>query len=116
MTFRDFFQSATGNRPSGDIVLASIPQAHAQFKLRPALVLCLLPPFADFLFCGMSTQLRHSCYPELSQLTSQLWKRAAAGWEFAKRWFLEWLYSKPCFAEPGIQLQVLEALAQRVMD
>ena len=44
---------------AGDIVLARIPQADAQFKLRPALVLCLLPPFADFLVCGVSTQLRH---------------------------------------------------------
>ena len=44
---------------AGDLVLASIPQADAQFKLRPALVLCLLPPFRDFLVCGVSTQLRH---------------------------------------------------------
>src|SRR6266581_2622566 len=44
---------------AGDIVLARIPQADNQFKLRPALVLCLLPPFADFLVCGVSTQLRH---------------------------------------------------------
>jgi mRNA interferase MazF len=44
---------------AGDIVLARIPQADVQFKLRPALILCLLPPFSDFLVCGVSTQLRH---------------------------------------------------------
>jgi hypothetical protein len=43
---------------AGDVVLARIPQADAQFKLRPALVLCWLPPFADFLVYGVSTQLR----------------------------------------------------------
>ncbi|MCP5539572.1 MAG: type II toxin-antitoxin system PemK/MazF family toxin [Akkermansiaceae bacterium] len=43
----------------GDIVLAALPQADRSLKLRPALVLCSLPPFGDFLLCGVSTQTRH---------------------------------------------------------
>ena len=44
---------------AGDLVLARLPQADAQSRLRPALVLCVLPPFADFLVCGVRSQLRH---------------------------------------------------------
>lgn len=44
---------------AGDIVLARLPQAEKQPKLRPALVLCSLPPYADRLVCGISTQLQH---------------------------------------------------------
>lgn len=43
----------------GDVVLASLPQADGQVKLRPALVLRQVPPFGDFLLCGISSQLRH---------------------------------------------------------
>lgn len=44
----------------GDIVLASLPQADGQIKMRPALVLRQVPPFNDFLLCGISSQLRHA--------------------------------------------------------
>ena len=43
----------------GDIVLAALPQADGRRKLRPALLLCRLPGFADWLACGISTQLQH---------------------------------------------------------
>ncbi|MGB3780432.1 MAG: type II toxin-antitoxin system PemK/MazF family toxin [Tunicatimonas sp.] len=44
----------------GDIILASLPQANGQVKLRPVLVLRQVPPFRDFLLCGISSQLRHA--------------------------------------------------------
>jgi mRNA interferase MazF len=40
-----------------DIVLARIQQADGALKTRPSLVLDLVPPFGDFLLCGISTQL-----------------------------------------------------------
>lgn len=43
----------------GDVVLAQLRQADGVMKTRPALVLGEMPPFADFLVCGVSTQLRH---------------------------------------------------------
>ncbi len=43
----------------GDVVLAELPQVDGIAKMRPALVLGLLPPFDDCLVCGISTQLRH---------------------------------------------------------
>jgi mRNA interferase MazF len=44
----------------GDVVLIQLPQtAGGPVKLRPALVLSLLPgPFQNVLICGISTQLR----------------------------------------------------------
>lgn len=41
----------------GDVVLTPLPQADGITKSRPALLLRELPPFGDFLVCGISTQL-----------------------------------------------------------
>jgi mRNA interferase MazF len=42
----------------GDIALAPLPQADGQIKNRPIILLRRLPPFGDFLACGVSTQLQ----------------------------------------------------------
>jgi len=42
----------------GDVVLTPLPQADGSIKNRPALLLRELPPFGDFLVCGISTQMR----------------------------------------------------------
>ena len=42
----------------GDIALAPLPQANGQLKNRPVVLLHQLPPFGDFLVCGISTQLQ----------------------------------------------------------
>jgi mRNA interferase MazF len=42
----------------GDIALAPLPQADGQSKNRPVVLLRRLPPFGDFLVCGVSTQLQ----------------------------------------------------------
>jgi mRNA interferase MazF len=41
----------------GDIALAPLPQANGQIKNRPVVLLRRLPPFGDFLVCGISTQV-----------------------------------------------------------
>ncbi|MGA7730324.1 MAG: type II toxin-antitoxin system PemK/MazF family toxin [Chloroflexia bacterium] len=41
----------------GDVILAQIPQADRQAKIRPAIILRELPFYRDFLVCGLSTQL-----------------------------------------------------------
>lgn len=43
----------------GDVVLTPFPQADGKTKNRPAIVLRIMPPFDDFLVCGVSRQLRH---------------------------------------------------------
>ena len=40
-----------------DIGLAPLPQVDGQIKHRPVVLLCRMPPFGDFLVCGVSTQL-----------------------------------------------------------
>ena len=41
----------------GDVVLTPLPQADQVIKNRPAVALCQMPPFGDWLVCGISTQL-----------------------------------------------------------
>ena len=52
-----------------DIVLTPLPQADGIVKNRPALLLRQLPPFGDFLACGISTQL-HQAVPEFDDVIS----------------------------------------------
>jgi mRNA interferase MazF len=42
----------------GDVVLTPLPQTDGVIKNRPAVALCQMPPFGDWLVCGISTQLR----------------------------------------------------------
>ena len=44
----------------GDILLAPLLQGDGTFKDRPALFLKRMPPFQDFLVCGISTQLQQA--------------------------------------------------------
>ncbi len=41
----------------GDVALTSLPQADGRTKPRPAILLRRVPPFGDWLICGVSTQL-----------------------------------------------------------
>lgn len=43
---------------SGHIVLVPLLQSDRTFKRRPALLLKQMPPFNDWLLCGISTQLQ----------------------------------------------------------
>ena len=43
----------------GDVVVAPLPQARGPVKNRPAIVLRAMPPYGDFLLCGVSSQVRH---------------------------------------------------------
>lgn len=43
---------------SGDIVLIPLPQSDGAIKRRPALLLKQMPPFNDWLLCGISSQLQ----------------------------------------------------------
>lgn len=40
-----------------DVILTPLPQADGTIKNRPAIILRELPPYGDFLVCGVSTQL-----------------------------------------------------------
>ena len=53
-----------------EIVLTPILQADGQIKNRPALILRVMPPFKDFLVCGISTQL-HQKVEDFDEILSQ---------------------------------------------
>ena len=42
----------------GDVVLMPLPLADGTIKNRPAIILRVMPPFGDFLVCGVSRQVR----------------------------------------------------------
>ena len=42
---------------AGDIALGPLPQADGQTKNRPIVLLHRMPPYGDFLVCGVSSQL-----------------------------------------------------------
>ena len=50
----------------GDVLLASLPQRDGSPKDRPVLFLKRMPPFQDFLVCGVSTQL-HQEVPDFDE-------------------------------------------------
>ena len=41
----------------GDVILTPVPQANGKLKERPAIILREMPPYGDFLVCGISTKL-----------------------------------------------------------
>jgi mRNA interferase MazF len=51
---------------AGDLLIASLRQVDGTIKDRPVLLLRRMPPFQDFLVCGISTQLQQSA-PELDE-------------------------------------------------
>jgi mRNA interferase MazF len=44
----------------GDVILAPVPQADGAIKTRPAIILREIPPYKDFLVCGVSSQLNQT--------------------------------------------------------
>ena len=44
----------------GDVLLTTMPQADGPQKSRPVLLLCTVPPYDDFLVCGITTQLMNA--------------------------------------------------------
>ena len=53
----------------GDVVLTPFRQADGKTRNRPAIALRRMPPFADFLVCGVSRQLRHRV-PDFDEIIS----------------------------------------------
>jgi len=54
----------------GDVILIPLPQADGRQKPRPAILLRAVPPFGDWLVCGVSTQL-HQQVPGLDEVISR---------------------------------------------
>lgn len=52
-----------------DVLLASLPQGDGTPKDRPVLFLKRMPPFQDFLVCGISTQVQQAV-PDLDETIS----------------------------------------------
>lgn len=53
----------------GDVLITPLQQADGTVKDRPVVLLRRMPPFDDFLVCGVTTQLQQSA-PALDELIS----------------------------------------------
>lgn len=53
----------------GDVLLATLVQGDGTLKDRPTLFLKRMPPFQDFLVCGISTQVQQAV-PDLDETIS----------------------------------------------
>jgi len=54
----------------GDVILTPLPQTDGTVKNRPALLLRELPPFGDFLVCGISSQV-HQAVPRFDEILAK---------------------------------------------
>ena len=54
-----------------DVLLAPLPQSDGRIKNRPVVFLRRMPPFQDFLVCGVSTQLRQAV-PDFDEIISDV--------------------------------------------
>jgi hypothetical protein len=66
-----------------DVVLTPLPQADGTIKNRPVILLRELPPYRDFLVCGISTQL-HQQVPGFDDIISPSDADFFLGREFLK--------------------------------
>lgn len=53
----------------GDVILTPVPQSDGAVKNRPAILLREMPPYKDFLICGVSTQT-HQRVKDFDELVS----------------------------------------------
>jgi mRNA interferase MazF len=65
----------------GNVILTPIPKFNGEIKNRPAVILREMPPFGDFLVCGISMQLQKCVanfddviYPSRTELCNYLSK------------------------------------------
>mgnify|MGYP003579922610 FL=1 len=56
-SFDSIREAILNMRKEGDVILTPVPQADGTIKTRPAVILREMPPYKDFLVCGVSTQL-----------------------------------------------------------
>lgn len=43
----------------GSVILSRVQQSDGRLKIRPALILALMPPYDDLLICAVSSKVRH---------------------------------------------------------
>jgi mRNA interferase MazF len=99
----------------GDIALAPLPQADGQIKNRAVVLLRRLPPFGDFLVCGISTQLHQHVAGFDEQITAGDPEFAASGLKAASLIRLGFLAVLPDSALLGKIGSLSSARCQRLL-
>jgi mRNA interferase MazF len=100
----------------GDVALVGLPQSDGINKIRPAILLRKMPPFGDFLVCGISSKLHHEAegFDEIiSQSDSDFKQTGLAHTSLARLGFLTVI---PTREIPGIIGAVSPSRYQRLVE
>ena len=105
----------------GDVVLIRLPQLGGALKLRPALVVAMLPgPFQNVLICGISTRVQNleADWDELVEVTASDFPRSGLHRRCAIR--LSYLHAAEAREICGVIGQIdparLDRLKRRLID
>ncbi len=90
------------NVEESKVVLAPLPQADGQIKIRPAVALRLMPSFGDILVCGISTQLHQQIVGFDEIISSSDADFAASGLRFDSLIRLDFLTAQPLLEIVGV--------------
>jgi mRNA interferase MazF len=98
----------------GRVVIVSLRQADGDIKLRPAVLLRIMPPFNDMLVCGISSQLQHHVpnFDEVIRTTDDDY--AASGLKTSSLIRLGFLNTLPLLDYKGVLGQISQERLQRL--
>jgi mRNA interferase MazF len=99
----------------GDVVLTPLPQADGVIKNRPAIALRQMPPFGDWLVCGISTQLHQQAVEFDELITVSDSDFAASGLKATSLIRLGFLAVMPASKFLGVIGSISEERRQRLL-
>jgi mRNA interferase MazF len=100
----------------GVVALARVQQADGRMKLRPVVILQVMPPFADCLVCAVSSQLHHECPGFDEIIDSSDGDFAASGLKVSSLIRLGLIATIPQSAIPGTLGVISPARLKRLRD
>ena len=100
----------------GDVVLTQLIQEDGQEKLRPALVLKIMPPFGDYLVCGISSKLRNFV-PTLDEIIYEEDSDfSQSGLNHTSLIRVGWLFTAPLLSIEGELGKIDDKRLQRLLE
>src|SRR5687767_13603405 len=99
-----------------DVALTPMPQAAGQTKARPVILLKQMPPFGDWLVCGVSSQLHQEAagFDEILKLTDTDCRRS--GLKVASLIRLGFLAVLPAERLLGILVSISQERHERILQ
>jgi mRNA interferase MazF len=99
----------------GDVALTPLPQADGRIKNRPVILLRQMPPFRDWLVCGVSTQIHQQAAGFDETIEPAHTGFASSGLKAASLIRLGFLATLPAHDLPGIIGSISAERHQRLL-